>query len=78
MPGPETAAAPEQVAELERLVAERRFDQIHQRLGQFGPPDMADVLEALPNEAEAVVFRLLGRERALDTFEYLTLASQER
>lgn len=75
---PEIAAGPEQVAELERLVAERRFDQIHQRLRQFGPPDMADVLEALPNEAEAIVFRLLGRERALDTFEYLTLAAQER
>ncbi len=68
----------ELVEELTRLVADRRFEELHQRLAAFGPPDLAEVFEALPNETEAVVFRLLTRDRALDTFEYLGLASQER
>lgn len=68
----------EQAAELTRLVQERRFDQIHKHLTQVSPPDMAELLEVLPQEVEAVVFRLLGRDLALDTFEYLSLASQER
>lgn len=74
----ETDVRQDLVTELTQLVRERRFDQLHTRIGQFGPPDMAEVLEALPGDVEAVVFRLLDRERALDTFEYLSLPSQER
>ncbi|MBW7916189.1 MAG: magnesium transporter [Trueperaceae bacterium] len=74
----DTATHDELVTELVGYVAQRRFDKIQARLREYGPPDLADVLEALPREVEAVVFRLLGRERALDTFEYLGLTSQER
>lgn len=74
----DTSVHDELVTELVSFVAERRFDRIQPRLKDLGPPDLADVLEALPREVEAVVFRLLGRERALDTFEYLSLTSQER
>ncbi|HRN19498.1 MAG: magnesium transporter [Trueperaceae bacterium] len=74
----ETDTRQELLAELTELVHGRHFDALHNRLRPFEPPDLAEVLESLPYEVEAIVFRLLDKERALDTFEYLGLASQER
>lgn len=66
------------IDELEALVAERRFEELHELVRHYGPPDLAEVLEKLPDDAEAVVFRLLPRDVALDTFEYLPVPDQER
>lgn len=66
------------VEELKALLAERRFDQLQQRLRDVPTPDLAEVLEAAPDDVEAVLFRLLDKERAYDTFEYFSVAAQER
>lgn len=66
------------VEELEGLLADRRFDLLHDRLRNIPTPDLAEVLEAAPDEVEAVLFRLLDKERAQETFEYFSLPAQER
>jgi len=66
------------IEELEALVAERRFEELHERISDHAPPDLAEVLERLPDDVEAVVFRLLPRALALDVFEYLPVPDQER
>ncbi len=66
------------VVELQNLLADRRFNQLHERLRQLPTPDLAEVLEAAPDDVEAVLFRLLDKERAYDTFEYFSVAAQER
>jgi len=66
------------VDELQALLAARRFEALHARLHELPVPDVAEVLERAPDEVEAVLFRLLDQERARDTFEYFSVAAQER
>lgn len=66
------------VEKLQTLLAERRFDLLHEHLRQLPTPDLAEVLEAAPDDVEAVLFRLLDKERAYDTFEYFSVYAQER
>ena len=65
------------IGELERLVAERRFEDVRRRMVPLSPQDLATVFRELSHETEAVVFRLLPRELAQSTFEYLDLDDQE-
>ncbi len=64
--------------ELLELVEARRFEELRTRLGDREPPDLAELMDDLPHEAEAVVFRILPRDLAADTFEYLRVDAQER
>ena len=64
--------------ELLELVEARRFEELRTRLRDREPPDLAELMDDLPHEAEAVVFRILPRELAADTFEYLRVDAQER
>jgi magnesium transporter len=73
--------APEMEAqrnELLELVEARRFEELRTRLRDREPGELAELMDDLPHEAEAVVFRILPRELAADTFEYLRLDAQER
>ncbi len=65
-------------AELLELVENRRFEELRARLEQIDPPDIAELMDDLPHEAEVVVFRVLPRDDAAQTFEYLPLNAQER
>ncbi len=64
--------------ELLELVEARRFEELRTRLRDREPPDLAELMDDLPHEAEAVVFRILPRDLAADTFEYLRVDAQER
>jgi magnesium transporter len=64
--------------ELLELVEARRFEELRTRLRDLEPPDLAELMDGLPHEAEAVVFRILPRDLAADTFEYLRVDAQER
>ncbi|MFU8889923.1 MAG: magnesium transporter, partial [Trueperaceae bacterium] len=64
-------------AELAQCIAERRFDRLKQRLRTGEIPDVAEAIDRLPAEQEAVAFRLLDRERAFDVFEHLSFDAQE-
>ncbi len=65
------------VGELERLVADRRFEEVRARLVDVPPQDLAVVFRDLDHDVEAVVFRLLPRGLARSTFEYLDFDDQE-
>lgn len=59
------------------LIAERRFGQLKRVLLGLDAPDLAETIVELGVEHEAVVFRLLPKERATHVFEYLPFEAQE-
>ncbi|MGK2856788.1 MAG: magnesium transporter [Thermoanaerobaculia bacterium] len=62
---------------LAELVRERKFVELRVELMKLDVPDLADAVIELSAEDEAVIFRLLPRETATATFEYLPLEAQE-
>lgn len=63
--------------ELAACIAERRFDRLKQRLRSGELADVAEAIDRLPADQEAVAFRLLDRERASEVFEHLSFDAQE-
>ena len=56
----------------------RDFMRLRDALKNWQPPDVADLISVLPVEDQAVVFRILPRKLAAETFGYLTPAEQEK
>ncbi len=56
---------------LDDLIEARDFTGLRELTKNWRPGDLADVMEPLPAEKEAVVFRLLPREQAAGVFTYL-------
>lgn len=63
--------------ELEELIQEKRWDVLREALSEFHPSDIAEILEDIPEEADAPVFRLLPRDLASEVFAYLPSSQQE-
>jgi magnesium transporter len=63
--------------ELEALIRDKRWTELHAALCQLAPPDVASVLIEVPDEEDAAIFRLLPREAAGQVFAYLPLDHQE-
>lgn len=59
------------------LIAERRFGELKRVLLGLDAPDLAEAIVELGREHEAVVFRLLPKERATSVFEHLPFDAQE-
>jgi magnesium transporter len=55
----------------------RDFASVRRTIAQQYPRDVADVIEELEEEQRAIVFRLLPKDRAAETFEYLEPETQE-
>jgi magnesium transporter len=64
--------------ELSDLIAERRLDALKALLAEYAPPDIAESIDRLSDEEEAIAFRLLDTETAWKVFEYLSFEAQER
>jgi magnesium transporter len=64
--------------ELAALVTARRFDALKALLAEIGAPDLAEAIDRLPDDQEAIVFRLLDTQTAWQVFEYLSFEAQER
>lgn len=64
--------------EIRDLVEGRRFEELRDRLDQLEPHQIAELMDDLPHLVEAVAFRILPRDQASQTFEYLPLSAQER
>jgi len=62
---------------LHDLLEARNFGDLRRMLVSLPPPDVAELMSDLSSEEEAVVFRLLPKDFATQTFEYLPLESQE-
>ena len=66
------------LAELsQELIAERRFGELKRLLLDLEPPDIAELIVELGPRHEAVVFRLLAKDRATTVFEHLPFDAQE-
>jgi len=55
----------------------RRFDVLKKRLRTGEVADVAEAIDRLPDEPEAIAFRLLDPERATEVFEHLSFEAQE-
>jgi len=59
------------------LIRGRNFNELREFLLELPVPDLAEVLADSTPEDRAVLFRLLPRELAAETFEYLPFEAQE-
>ena len=59
------------------LIRNRNFNQLREFLLELPLPDLAELLADSSPEDRAVLFRLLPRELAAETFEYLPFEAQE-
>jgi magnesium transporter len=62
--------------EIKTLIQERNFAALKECFCEWPPADIAELIAELPAEDQVVVFRLLPREVAALTFEYLELPIQ--
>jgi magnesium transporter len=63
--------------EITELVQKRDFSTLKEVFEEWHPSELADAVADLPENDRAVVFRLLPREKAADTFEYLEFDLQQ-
>jgi magnesium transporter len=65
------------IFDLEALIEERDFAALREQTRNWPAGDLADLMEPLPVEKEAVIFRLLPREQAAKIFSYLPVERQQ-
>ncbi|HEY8714452.1 MAG TPA: magnesium transporter [Candidatus Acidoferrum sp.] len=63
-------------AEWSELIAQQRWEELSTRLQATHFSDIAEMLSTLSPKERAIVFRLVGRERAAEVFGYLAPAEQ--
>ncbi len=64
-------------ADLEELIEGKNWDELREGLAGLDPSDIAELVTDLPPEEQGVIFRVLPRDLAARTFEYLPLPRQE-
>lgn len=62
--------------EIEALIASRDLVTLKEILLEWTPADLAELINNIPDNEQAIIFRLLPKETATETFEYLDLDSQ--
>lgn len=67
----------EMVAQLEELLEKRSYAKAGGLVKDLNPADAAVVLEEMPEQKTPVLFRLLPKELAADTFAYMSPEAQE-
>ena len=63
--------------DLEAYIEARDFTALREEIKNWPAGDLADLMEPLPAEKEAVVFRLLPRAEAAQVFAYLSIERQQ-
>jgi magnesium transporter len=63
---------------VEEALLARDFVKLRDALKNWHPPDVVTLIRGLPVEDQAVVFRILPRKLAAETFGYLTQGQQEK
>ncbi|MBW4619358.1 MAG: magnesium transporter [Cyanosarcina radialis HA8281-LM2] len=63
--------------QLKRLLAERHLNEAKALLVPAHPADIADAIETLPNTMQAIAFRLLSKDEAIEVYEYLDTEVQQ-
>ena len=72
-----TTAIPELTQYLERLLAAGNYDAVKQLLEPEQPADAAEAIGNLPTLQQAIAFRLLPKNEAIEVYEYLDAAVQQ-
>lgn len=62
--------------EIEALIASRDLVTLKEILLDWTPADLAELINEIPENEQAIIFRLLPKETATETFEYLDIDSQ--
>lgn len=65
------------ILDLETLIEARDFVSLREQIRNWPAGDLADLMDPLPVEKEAVVFRLLPRDEAANVFSYLPIERQQ-
>jgi magnesium transporter len=63
--------------EIRELIAERNFSALRSAFDEWAPADVAECITELPEDEQAVVFRLLPHAQATSVFEYLDPGAQQ-
>jgi magnesium transporter len=63
--------------EIGELVQNRDFSILKEIFEEWHPSELADAITDLPEHERAVVFRLLSKDKAIETFEFLELDIQK-
>jgi magnesium transporter len=63
---------------VEEALQARDFVKLHDAIKNWQPPDVVTLIRGLHVEDQAVVFRILPRKLAAETFGYLTQGQQEK
>ncbi len=61
----------------QQLIEERSWKAVKQELNNLEPLQIAEIIESLPKSDQIILFRLLPRELAKETFQYLSHDEQE-
>ena len=72
-----TTAIPELTQYLERLLAAGNYDAVKQLLEPERPADAAEAIGNLPTLQQAIAFRLLPKNEAIEVYEYLDATVQQ-
>ncbi|HSI14946.1 MAG TPA: magnesium transporter [Chthoniobacter sp.] len=64
--------------EIKELIEERNFTALREAFRDWNPADVAECLIELPEEEQAVIFRLLPHAQATEVFEYFEPEAQEK
>ena len=62
--------------EIEEMIAGREFFKLRTLLSDWSAPELAALIDQLPEQADVIAFRLLPRELATETFEFLSSEKQ--
>jgi magnesium transporter len=65
------------IVDLESLIETRDFSSLREQTRNWPAGDLADLMEQLSAEKEAVAFRLLPRDQAAQIFSYLPIERQQ-
>lgn len=63
--------------EFEELINRKDWHGLAQVVEELDPPDVAELIQDLPNEIDGMIFRALPRHSAAAVFSYLSLEHQE-
>ncbi len=62
--------------EIEEMIASRDFFRLRTLLSEWTPPELAALINQLPRQEDVIAFRLLPRDLATETFEFLSSEKQ--
>lgn len=63
--------------EIKELIEARNFSAVREVFAEWSPADVAECIWDLPEEEQAIVFRLLPHDQATEVFEYLDADAQQ-